>query len=171
MNLSSHVNIALFIGKEYFSIYKQSLMVIGSLMPDFNPITQPHRSDNLLNRITANIEKIKSAKTDFAKSIHLGVAVHYLCDYFCYAHNYGLDISHGKKHFLYEVSLYNLLKKGYDERLSITSDCNDIIEYIVNAKILYDLKPSNIQRDLKYTLTIVEFLTEHSLKYFNNIKK
>lgn len=166
MNLASHVLIAARVSKGSFSLANRCLIMIGSLLPDFNPTTQPHRTQNLLNRINNNYVGIDTAKNNFVKSVRFGVMLHYICDYYCYAHNYDLEISHGVKHMEYEVNLHRLLKDGFHERRDNTS-ITDFAEYIVSEKEEYDTVPSDIERDLVYTLSVVERALEEALPKFS----
>lgn len=166
MNLASHVLIAARISKNSFSFPKRCLIMIGSLLPDFNPTTQPHRTQNLLDRITNNYNAIDVTNSNFVNSIRFGVMLHYICDYYCYAHNYDLEISHGIKHMEYEVRLHRLLKGGFYERRDNIS-INDFCEYIISEKKEYDEIPSDIERDLIYTLSVVERALRETLPKFS----
>lgn len=167
MNLASHVLIASRISKNSFSFPKRCLIMIGSLLPDFNPTTQPHRTQNLLDRITKNYNSLNLQENDYLKSIRFGVMIHYICDYYCYAHNYNLEISHGVKHMKYEVQLHGLLKDGFHKRRDDNMSIEDFVEFIVKEKQDYDQIPSDIERDLIYTLTVLDRALEESLPKFN----
>ena len=147
-------------------MHKRYLVILGSLIPDVNPVTQPHREENLLIRIFNNYKAIETSKSEFEKSVRLGILLHYVCDYFCYAHNYNLDISHGKNHVKYEIELHKLLKNGYGCRLSTDIQKENFMKYIIDSKNMYDLKPSHTSRDLKYCLTIVEDILSYSIINF-----
>lgn len=166
MNLASHVLIAARISKNSFSFPKRCLIMIGSLLPDFNPTTQPHRTQNLLDRINNNYKALDLTQSNFIKSIRFGVMLHYICDYYCYAHNYNLEISHGIKHMEYEVRLHRLLKQGFYKRRDIEY-IEDFYEYITSEKTEYDEIPSDIERDLIYTLSVVERALEEALPKFS----
>lgn len=166
MNLASHVLIASRISKNSFSFPKRCLIMIGSLLPDFNPTTQPHRTQNLLDRINNNYKALDLDENNFVKSIRFGVMLHYICDYYCYAHNYNLEISHGIKHMEYEVQLHQLLKDGYYKRRDNQS-IEDFAEYIVTEKEEYDSIPSDIDRDLLYTLSVVDRALREALPKFS----
>lgn len=169
MNLASHVLIAARISKNSFSFPKRCLIMVGSLLPDFNPTTQPHRTQNLLDRITNNYKGLDLEENDYLKSIRFGVMLHYICDYYCYAHNYDLDISHGLKHMKYEVRLHRLLKKGFYKRRDENISINDFCEYLIKEKQVYDEIPSDIERDLIYTLSVIDRALYESVPKFNNI--
>lgn len=166
MNLASHLLIASRISKNSFSFPKRVLIMIGALLPDFNPTTQPHRTQNLLDRISNNHRGIDESNNNFVKSIRFGVMLHYICDYYCYAHNYDLEISHGIKHMEYEVRLHRLLKGGFYQRRDNTTIA-DFLDYIVSEKLEYDSVPSDIERDLVYTLSVVDRALVEALPKFS----
>ncbi len=167
MNLYSHATVANRLCKQHFPKHKKLFVVIGSLMPDLNPTTQPHRNENLLYRIQKNHDAIKNAKSDFKRSYLLGILLHYICDYFCYAHNYNLDISHGKNHIKYEIELHKLIREDFNPNLDLVEIKQDLMQYIIETKELYDAQPSHILRDLQYSLEVVESILTHLIPVFN----
>lgn len=157
MNLFSHATLTNRICKNHFTKKARAFIVVGSLLPDFNPLTQPHRGQNLLIRIYNNYTA--NPKNEFVKLIRLGILFHYICDYFCYAHNYNLDISHGKLHFEYEVDLHKKLKKipSFKEE---KVDFDNYMKYIIEIKARYDNKISNPNRDLRYCIEVMQKTVE-----------
>lgn len=151
MNLNSHIYIAkkITIGLKY-----RTIIIVGSVFPDFNLKTQPHRTENLLYRIKDNIFHIEKTNNIIEKNFRFGILLHYLCDYFCYAHNYNLDISHGKNHIIYEHKLHEILRKGYQEEVILEEKVDDLIEYIVKMKQKFDSIESDEKRDIRYSFTV-----------------
>lgn len=132
-------------------------MILGSLIPDINPLTQPHRDQNLLIRIFNNHMAIQNSNSQIIKSIRSGIMFHYICDYFCYAHNYNLDISHGKRHMQYEIELHRLLKDYMPtKKRKITLTKYNFMQFIIDCKKTYDLQPSHINKDLFYCVGVLE---------------
>lgn len=73
--------------------------IIGSIIPDLNCAFPTHTINNTLNRFRKKLLKIDNTESSFIKSFTLGVITHYICDYFCYAHNLSFP---DPKHAIYE---------------------------------------------------------------------
>lgn len=86
--------------------------LFGNIAPDFNCIYPAHRLNTTEKRFYKRIRKTKKAQTDLIKSYNLGIVTHYICDYFCYAHNIK---SLGFIHKKYETNLYKYYKNNIGE--------------------------------------------------------
>lgn len=141
---------------------RRAFVVLGSVLPDINPFTKPHRELNLEQKILKNQIKIESCKYQTIKYIRLGNMLHYLCDYFCYAHKENLEISHGAKHTAYEMALGREFKEGFTKRLQEMpiEDQEFIISNLKLVRENYKQKPGNSSRDLKYALSAVDYCVE-----------
>lgn len=162
MVIGTHARIANQVSRDYFYHYQKGLVILGSVLPDFNCFSQPHRGINLSDHIRHNEEKITNTPSYWVKYVRLGNMLHYLCDYFCYAHKDNLDISHGTKHTAYELAIGRIFKEGFGIRLhDIPSDDRDKLwENLQMLKENYEKKPGNFARDLKYAMTAVEYCME-----------
>lgn len=167
MNITSHLIVANNITKGIFTKKTRYIVLFASIFPDFDRTTQPHRENNLLFRIYNSEKKFLMAKNDCSRAYHLGIMVHYICDYYCYAHNYNLDISHGIPHIKYEIELQKLLKSDKKIRISDNFHQENFMQYILDTKKSYELKKGDIYRDLKYTLSVCETTISEHIKYFD----
>ena len=160
MVIGTHARIANRASKQIpASRYLRAFIVLGSVLPDVNPFSHPHRELNLKKHITNNQLKIQSGNSKTIKCIRLGNMLHYLCDYFCYAHNEDLEISHGAKHTAYEMELGREFKEGFEARLKEmpVSGGVTVINNLEKVKENYERKPGNCHRDLKYALSAVDY--------------
>lgn len=165
MIISTHARIAKRTTKSYFSYYKRTLIILGAVIPDFNWFSLPHRGHNLGDLIAHNEYKIRHTTSVFVKYIRLGNMLHYLCDYFCYAHKDDMDISHGTCHTKYEMKIGRLFRlKLYQKLKNMPPD--DRQELWTHFKAMqkeYAKKPGTADRDLKYALSAVEYCIENML--------
>ncbi|MFI3226389.1 MAG: zinc dependent phospholipase C family protein [Clostridia bacterium] len=171
MDVISHAIVANRITRGVLPRRKRLLVMIGSVLPDLDLRTQPHRGNNLLVRIFNSQHKVKSAKSDYVKAIQLGILAHYICDYYCYAHKYNLDISHGLRHMKYEFAMQGCLIKGFQTRLSRDYNKETFMNFIFDTKAFYDTRAGSITRDLEYMLTITEQAVDELIEYFRPFKK
>lgn len=93
------------------SIYK-FLFLFGCIAPDINFIYPLHNIRCTPKRFIKRIDRMKHMKSKLVRSFTLGVIMHYLCDYFCIAHN---NQSYGAKHTIYErIMSYTMKRNGFD---------------------------------------------------------
>ena len=160
MVIGTHARIANRATKEMLNQpSKRAFVVLGSILPDVNPFTKPHREVNLEEKINKNQRKIENSNCKMIQYIRLGNMLHYLCDYFCYAHKEDLAISHGKKHTEYELELGRIFKQGFENRLSYMpiEEKQAIISNLSQVRTNYTMKPGNFSRDLTYALSAVDY--------------
>ena len=81
-----------------FKIYRK-IYLFGCIAPDINFIYPFHNIICTPKRFQKRIMRMGKIKSKIIRSFTLGVIMHYLCDYFCLAHN---NNSYGAKHTLYE---------------------------------------------------------------------
>jgi hypothetical protein len=93
--------------------------LLGCIAPDLNCVYPAHRLKTTENRFFKRLKLIANSHNSIIKSFTLGVITHYICDYFCYAHNIE---SLGLPHKKYETNLYNYYEKHCDELCSASSD-------------------------------------------------
>lgn len=90
----------------------RGIYLIGNVAPDINCVYPAHRIKTTEHRFYRHLNQINSIDLAVVKSFMLGVLTHYICDYFCYAHN---NKSLGVKHKIYEQNLYDLYEAHYNE--------------------------------------------------------
>lgn len=114
MVFASHLKFCDFIFNEYFTgderfeKYRR-IIELGSVAPDVKCIFPKHRIDVTKYRFIKRIERVEKCR-GFIRAFWIGVVFHYICDYFCLAHN-SLSIKPGFEHTCYELSLNKELKK------------------------------------------------------------
>lgn len=78
--------------------------LFGSIAPDFNCIYPAHRITSTIRRFRKKVLRVEKSDSIMIKSFTLGVITHYICDYFCYAHNIAVI---DRRHPFYEIRLKN----------------------------------------------------------------
>lgn len=95
---------------------KRSLLkipfLLGNIAPDLNCVYPAHRLSTTEKRFYKRLKITAATDSILCRSFILGVITHYICDYFCYAHN---NESLGVKHKKYESNLWNYYKAHVDE--------------------------------------------------------
>lgn len=143
---------------------KKKSLIYGSIKPDASTIfaKYPHYVDKSLDMLTARISMLIDA-TDNKKQIEtyafakeLGVATHYLADYFCRVHN---DINkkkhaEGIRHIIYEQKMLSKIK--YDKI--------NLIKQEIENRI-----PNNLEFIRKNSLSI--FIVKKHKKYMREAGK
>lgn len=97
-----------FAGDERFEKYRK-FIELGSVAPDVKCVFPKHRIDVTRYRFIKRIERVEKCR-GFIRAFWIGVVFHYICDYFCLAHN-SLSIKPGFEHTCYELSLNKELKR------------------------------------------------------------
>ena len=92
--------------------------LFGSVAPDINYVYPVHTFNSTFNRFKKKIKRAEKSNTNIIKSFTLGVITHYICDYFCYAHNIRMG---NPKHVIYERIMRSHMKK-HTEALSNSSE-------------------------------------------------
>ena len=84
----------------------------GNIIPDYDPrlISIPHYKEKSFERITAMIEKAGTINAKQCFSYEIGIINHYICDYFCQAHNYS-EYDNYVRHLVYEKKLSNEISR------------------------------------------------------------
>lgn len=59
----------------------------GSILPDINCAFPTHTIGHTLKRFKNRLIRMENTDLNIIRSFTLGVITHYICDYFCYAHN------------------------------------------------------------------------------------
>lgn len=141
----------------------------GSIKPDITPrlLRMKHLKNRSINQICSMIEDMKNTKFPETKkgrlkfSMKLGIIMHYITDFFCYAHNHP-EFKSKFKHFKYEWKVAFEYTKVDVKRVLINA-CNNVLEYnslndgdfknYINQK--HDEYMKNIpgiENDIKYSL-------------------
>lgn len=129
MHATFSIQIYKYLFLKYNIKLKKKSLIYGSIKPDASTIfaKYPHYIDKSVDMLTARISMLIDA-TDNEKQLEtyafakeLGVATHYLADYFCRVHNdiNGKKHYEGIKHIMYEQKMVSKIKKDEIEILSM----------------------------------------------------
>lgn len=115
MKLKQHLKIGkTVLDKNIITTFKVNRIayLFGNIAPDLNCVYPAHRLKTTEKRFYKRLKRIEKSDTNLIKSFTLGVITHYICDYFCYAHNIeSLGVPHKK----YETNLYNYYESHINE--------------------------------------------------------
>lgn len=136
--------------------------LLGSVAPDLNFVYPAHTIDKTLARFRKRILRVEESNSNLVKSFTLGVITHYICDYFCYAHNLNKT---DPKHAIYErvmrkhVELHEHILNSQCE--SLNSQWEEIREHINESLSLNGENPELILTDLsKNGLDHIDYILE-----------
>lgn len=126
MKLKQHIEIGKLVYKQIKAYevepnrnkIKKIPFLLGTIAPDLNCVYPAHRLSTTEKRFYKRLKISASTEIATLKSFTLGVITHYICDYFCYAHN---NESLGAKHKKYETNLWNYYIAHLDELESTPS--------------------------------------------------
>lgn len=140
--------------------------LFGNIAPDLNCIYPAHRLKTTEGRFYKRLKRVEKSTTNFMKSFTLGVITHYICDYFCYAHNIE---SIGIPHKEYEKNLYNYYESHLDE---MSDEYDRMLSHWVNYKVQSKVKC--IKNDCMTTDTHCKFILNQikcmNILYMNDNK-
>lgn len=157
--------------------------VYGNIAPDYIPsvICAPHFTKACqrgIKFVTARLARHHISEgnpVDAVYSKKLGMLCHYLCDYFCFAHNKDF-VGNVKDHIAYEMALDTYLRKwvkgggAKDESLQ-PNQAYSLQDYIETEKSSYLAETYSFKNDLEFSfkacLTAVLCMLEISSQYAN----
>jgi hypothetical protein len=141
----------------------------GSIKPDITPrlLRLKHLKHRSLNQVEEMIDKIKNSSFPDTKrgilrfSRDLGIILHYITDFFCYAHNHPRFISK-IEHIKYEWQVaFRYTKADFEKIIEnawnnaeeyISGDKNSIKDYIDEKHKEYMSNGPSIVNDVNYSL-------------------
>lgn len=145
----------------------QIAFAYGNISPDYVPtmVVNPHFGKVCTKNIedfTAELSQIPISKSGIVNAEYskkLGIICHYICDYFCYAHNSDFNGSL-RQHAKYENNLdsfmrrywFRLLENGNKLDLTLSYKQDDIAKDIDKIKREYYEKGYTRENDLNYAL-------------------
>lgn len=128
MRIDQHIKVGRMIlenevkSKEVFQNIRVNkvMYLIGCAAPDMNCVFPAHRLNKTRKRFYRRLTQVtRISRPDSLRSFELGVITHYVCDYFCYAHN---NESTGAFHKKYEYSL-DKFYRAHVRELEESSKC------------------------------------------------
>lgn len=138
MKLRSHIRIAkntldILQSQVDWKVNKVAYM-IGSISPDLNCALPCHNIKSTIKRFRKRIERINKHNPGIIQSFTLGVVMHYICDYFCFAHNIDKIVP---GHAIYEVYLQKHIVKQKELLVNNNSELieqwNEIYSHLNDA--------------------------------------
>lgn len=143
MRLCSHVSIGIAAMKNSgikIGFAKRLTFIIGNILPDiYIPIKRHHGWDSVKN-ISYHLDRLeKSDKYGIIRYLRLGMTMHYVCDYFCRAHN-DATMHVNAKHVRYEYALGEYIKshkRDVSELLSKINENSEFVEEIQQEHLKY----------------------------------
>lgn len=149
--------------------------LFGSIAPDFNCVFPTHTIKGTFKRFKHKLYRMENSGSNLVKSFTLGVITHYICDYFCYAHN----LSHpNPKHALYErymrehIEMHNKLVNLECEKLE--EQWKNIQEHIIessnNNNNIDNILESITNGGFDHIEYIMELVDNMHSEYINNTK-
>lgn len=176
MKIKTHVNLAELAFNSDLHIvpkgFSHSMFRFGLVMIDlsWHVKTRPHYMQKSFGYIAKKIEKLLSAeKFNAYSSIQLGIIVHYLCDFCCYAHRSG-SIGNVGNHIKYELGLQEYLLENYkalkDSHEQFLRNFNPITEDIVSIEnSIKDILLNYAKGEKSYLWDITQSLAVISILY------
>ena len=142
----------------------------GCILPDFHPryMNISHCKNESFKLVRALIRQTGRSSPDAVDtsgySVRLGIITHFICDYFCRAHNYHEYDSH-IPHLIYEGQLHQEFKRTCLDQLcadfgdSVQIAGNDLSEYIQKQHCEYLQEKPHLKLDLVYSLMAATTVT------------
>jgi hypothetical protein len=180
MNFVTHLKMASQFATSFrsHSSFRVLPFVFGNVKPDirFNALSSPHmKKYNYLMFMDYVNELPLLANSPIKFSIRLGEIMHHLCDYFCLAHRDDTMYHQLRWHFDYE----NALEKRFDQlnepiyELSKSIDIpnyDNIFECINEMSIYYDQFPHSIEKDIAFTFSMVQRVSQMILNQCESVE-
>ena len=155
MKIRTHIKLAELSFNSNIKVIPEGFSIVmfnfGLVMIDqsWHVKTHPHYKQKSLGYINKKIEKLLSIKKfNVYSSIQLGIVVHYLCDFCCYAHISG-SIGNIPYHMRYERGLQTYLLKNYDTLKHEFNNNSDIMYLTLDS--ISSIKASIENTLLNYT--------------------
>lgn len=179
MTWKSHIRIALRVMQDNdikMSTTEKWALGIGSIAPDIYLFIKWHKACNTRKNILYHFKTVENTSRKLMYFFQIGIITHYICDYYCKAHNY-LPMMPFGQHWAYEKRLGRYIKwhlKDIKYSMDIENganviSCEDINDYINTLEEKHDhyLKElysavNSFEKDLTYSLKMCNmFISEH----------
>ena len=142
MRKKSHISLAMYLVRELkleSLIKHKKAFCLGAILPDLTPkmITSPHEFETSYENMKDFVRNIfaENADSEWKERVlwrRIGVALHYMADYFTFPHNTSFSGSL-KDHCMYESleALFSFVKKRHRAYMqaphSVERDCYEIV--------------------------------------------
>lgn len=148
-----------------FKINRLAFMY-GCIKPDFNneDLNCEHTIDESLNSMSRYSEKFMYSMSLKNFSVSLGIACHFICDYFCLYHNGEYKRKNMVLHFLYEVMIhYKFLSLILLHKLSINNyklSKQNLKDILLEMHEKYNQEQKSLTKDITYALSAAVVVAE-----------
>lgn len=162
------------LNKESQLILSRKSLIWGSVRPDFIKHSIPHFKERGVQPFYSKYKKIDQNITKLSikeLSIELGQIFHYICDYFCHAHNKRKLIKKTRLHILNEIKLQRFIQNTNFNFINVKLNNYDeqLFEDIIEKEYTKFINDSfNFKNDLMYSYKICVIAMR---KILSNIKK
>ena len=175
MKLKSHIKIALNtledIQKEVNWEINKAAYIFGSIAPDLNTAIPTHNIKHTIERFKKKIRRVEKYNPGIIQSFTLGVIMHYICDYFTYAHNRKIEVGHA----IYEINLQKHLDEQFkmlnNREVEVGGEWEDIYGHIKDAIDTDSEIEDTIKSTSHHINKIVYQVIEMNRIYLNEIEK
>lgn len=137
-------------------------IMFGAIEADFNPVRflKPHYYTRSGEKILSSIDNLLEKRLKL-KPVEIGIIVHYLQDFCCYAH-FGENAGDLQKHIEYEKKLKDAFYKNVFQLTMLkvpVPNKEDTVEFIKYLIEKYRKEVPSVENDLLYALnTLTVFL-------------
>ncbi len=176
MNLLTHLRMSIKLKRLVASTFQVKIdtvaFMLGSIKPDISHrfSNVPHKKKDadkyiyrrIRNILDTDLYKRKKSPVEFSED--LGIIMHYITDFFCFAHS---ERFKGGiiKHLLYEFKMmfsksYSKKIRSFDTGLKASMNAVDICKYIDNLheRYTYDSNGEQQCTDMEYAFSACKFL-------------
>lgn len=167
MKLRQHWEVGKYILETTDLGVNKTAYLLGNIAPDLNCIYPAHRVKTTEKRFYKRLLRIDNTSINMLRSFTLGVVTHYVCDYFCYAHNME---SIGLRHKEYETNLYKYYKSHKDEIYEHNNLLKEIWEQHIE-KCREDVVRDNELTTSEHCEFILEQVKLMNATYMNKVNK
>jgi hypothetical protein len=174
------------LGSELSGKINSTAYLAGCILPDMFPALPPHDKSqslpyvaDLINRIKEEIHGVNGVR-DWKSAIKLGMVSHYICDFFCLAHNSEACFNKAN-HFIYEYKMqmiYNNAKlkevlnnQGFMDSIINNYQSGSATDFINYAYGLYSREKQGMNNDIKYSLAVASAILRNFLQSRMHIRK
>ncbi len=162
------------LNKEFQLVLSKKSLIWGSIRPDFIRHSIPHFKERGVQPFYNKCQKIEQSISKLSikqMSIELGQIFHYICDYFCHAHNKRKFINKTRLHILNEIKLQRFIQNTNFNFLNVKlNNYNDeLFENIIEKEYTKFVNDSfNFKNDLIYSYKVCIIIGR---KIMSNIKR
>lgn len=164
---------------KHFGASGQKYFVRGNYLPDVSykyKITKhyPDKSWDVVYKLIRQLETGELKEKDFLKT--LGILNHYLCDFFCTAHNENPSVKNLFSHFIYEIKIHiSFMHNEFKPLFNIVDTSNKLVnsktslfDFIKECHEEYLTKEKSTLVDLTYAISMCMLSVKYIVSLYSN---